>query len=79
MRSVTTPEHQQKAAQVRGWLSKLGEIDLLVKIGEYRAGADPEADMALAKRAEIDLFLRQAVEEGSSVDETMNRLAALAG
>ncbi len=79
MRSVTTPEHQQKAAQVRGWLSKLGEIDLLVKIGEYRAGADPEADMALAKRAEIDLFLRQPVEEGSSIDETMTRLAALAG
>lgn len=78
MRAVTTPEHQAHAARIRGWMSKLVEIDLLVKIGEYRPGADPEADQALAKRAEIDAFLRQSVEDSAPVDETAARLAALA-
>lgn len=79
MRAVTGPEHQAAADRVRGWMAKLAEIDLLVKIGEYRAGADAEADQALAKRAEIDAFLRQRTDETADAESLAARLVALVG
>ena len=35
---------------------------MLLRIGEYRAGSDPLADEAIAKRPRIDGFLRQEPE-----------------
>ena len=49
----------------------------LVEIGAYRAGTNERLDRALALVPGIDAFLRQGVEERSSLQETLARLEAL--
>lgn len=79
MPQITTSEHRERANRVRHWLAKLEEIDLLVKVGEYKQGADPEADQALAKRNSMEQFLKQSAEEKSQWEHTQELLTQLAG
>ncbi|MEE4379305.1 MAG: type III secretion system ATPase SctN [Candidatus Competibacteraceae bacterium] len=79
MPAVTEPEHRQAAARVRELLAKYQDIELLVRIGEYQKGADPLADEALAKIAEIRELLQQELESCTEFAETiahLNRLSA---
>ncbi len=74
MGAVTSPEHRQAAGKLRSLLAKYGEIELLVRLGEYRAGSDPEADQALARISGINAFLRQGLAERSAFDQTLAEL-----
>ncbi|MCR5084577.1 MAG: type III secretion system ATPase SctN [Succinivibrionaceae bacterium] len=77
MNAIVTPEHKKAAAQLRKVLAKYAEIELLVQIGEYKQGSDPEADWALAKIGEVNAFLKQGLGEKSTFEETLQRLEAL--
>ena len=55
-------------------LAKYAEIELLVQLGEYKQGADPEADFALSHIDKINAFLRQGLSEKSTFDETIKAL-----
>src|SRR5690606_6904576 len=46
---VTTREHQQMAARIVSWLATYADIELLLRVGEYQKGSDPEADEAIEK------------------------------
>jgi flagellum-specific ATP synthase len=50
----------------------------LISIGAYRAGANPTVDAAIAMRDEINRFLRQAIDEPSSVEKARGDLLKLA-
>jgi len=50
---------------------------MLVEIGEYERGSDPLADEAIAKMDRINAFLRQRVEERSTVEEARNQLVQM--
>ena len=76
---VVAPDHLQAIHKARALLSKLDEIELLLKIGEYSQGADPEADEALARKPALDAFLRQGIDESSSFDETVMALKRAVG
>jgi type III secretion protein N (ATPase) len=71
MGAVTTPRHRELAAGIRRVLAKYAEIELLVQIGEYRKGADAEADQAIDRVGRVNAFLRQGLEETSSFDQTL--------
>jgi type III secretion protein N (ATPase) len=75
---VASPEHQAQAAKVRGWMAKYADIEFLLQIGEYKAGGDPLADIAIAKRTAIDLLLRQAPHERIVVADALASLAETA-
>jgi type III secretion protein N (ATPase) len=60
-------------------LAKHKEVELLVQIGEYKAGSDPLADAALAKADGIRAFVAQARTEASGFGATKQRLGALVG
>ncbi len=77
MSQITTPEHRDASDRIRQWLSKLEEIDLLVKVGEYQSGADPEADRALEKRQAVQQYLRQPPHESCDFDSALSQLLAL--
>jgi type III secretion protein N (ATPase) len=77
MTQITSHEHREQANRLRQWLSKLEEIDLLVKVGEYQSGADEKADQALAKRQQIEAFLRQSPDDKSEWSETLSDLKRL--
>ena len=53
------------------------EVELLVKIGEYKEGSDRLADEALAKIDAIRAFLRQRTDDKSDFDETVQMMQQL--
>ena len=75
---IVSSDVQQAAQQLRAALAVLREKEDLVAIGAYQHGSDPALDTALAHRAEIERFLRQAVGERSEPAETDARLVELA-
>ncbi|WBU57183.1 FliI/YscN family ATPase [Paracoccus sediminicola] len=77
MGAVSAPDQMSQSQRIAARLAKLNEIEILVQVGEYRAGADPLADEALKMRAQTEAFLRQGSDERSSRDETLGALAAL--
>jgi type III secretion protein N (ATPase) len=40
-------------------MARYREVELLLQIGEYRSGADGEADAAVRSKSAIDAMLRQ--------------------
>ena len=49
MNSIVTKEQKKNAQRLRQILAKYAEVELLVQIGEYKKGADAEADFALPR------------------------------
>jgi type III secretion protein N (ATPase) len=79
MSAIVTKEHRKAAGKLRNLLSKYQEIELLVRIGEYKKGNDAETDEALEKIGAINNFLRQGLEEKCSFDETVKKLINVVG
>ncbi len=78
MRAVTEPAHDAAAARLRELLAKYEEVELLVRLGEYKSGADAEADQAIARIDAIRRLLRQPPDELTALDETLRRLKEVA-
>jgi flagellum-specific ATP synthase len=74
-----TPSDQRAAAQtIRELLSAYREHEDLISIGAYRNGANPTVDMAIAMREELQKYLRQSVDDRSSVEKSRAALVQLA-
>ena len=74
MNNVVTIEHRDAAGRLRELMAKYAEVDLLVKIGEYKRGGDPVTDEAIDKQDLIRDFLRQRTDEFTGFDETVAQL-----
>jgi type III secretion protein N (ATPase) len=74
MNAVVSEEHRAAARRFRELMAKYQEVELLLRLGEYRAGGDPVADEAVAKIDWIKAFLRQGTHETCGFDETMARM-----
>jgi ATP synthase in type III secretion protein N len=77
MPRVVEPEHLKAAAALRKQLARYQEIELLVRIGEYKAGTDPEADEAIRNIGRIRQLLQQSAHEKSDFDESVLALTRL--
>jgi flagellum-specific ATP synthase len=77
MNDVTTAEHRQAAAAVRELLAVYREHEDLISIGAYRAGSNPLVDAAIDLQSQITTFLRQGIDECSTLEESRARLARL--
>ena len=71
--------HRAAAAELRRMLASLRDTEFLVRVGEYKSGADPLADRALERAGAIRHFLEQPASESVPLAQTLERLAALAG
>jgi type III secretion protein N (ATPase) len=78
MNQIVSQEHRSSAGQLREWLAKYEEVELLIKIGEYQKGQDPAADRAIEKRDAIRHWLRQDTHEPSDLEQSINQLEHLA-
>jgi type III secretion protein N (ATPase) len=78
MDAVTSPEQRADAARIRTLLARHAEVELLVRVGEYRQGSDAVADEAIAKIDRINAFLRQPASEQVALQETRQRMRELA-
>ena len=79
MNNVVTAEHKKQAGRLRELMAKYAEVELLVKIGEYKRGGDATTDEAIDKNEQINAFLRQRTEELSPWKETLAGLQKLVG
>ena len=72
--AIIPKDHKGAAAKLRTLLAKYAEVELLLKIGEYKKGSDPEADEAIAKNGAINAFLKQGLNEKPVYDDTIRKL-----
>lgn len=79
MNMVASDDHKQIAGRFRELMAKYNEIELLVKIGEYKRGADPKADQAIDRIEKLRSFLRQRTDERISFEETLSQMSASIG
>ena len=77
MVDVTSDEHQQAAARLRELAAVYRDHEDLISIGAYRRGANAMVDRAIDMQPSIAEFLRQKVDEPSSVDRARQALLAL--
>lgn len=79
MNAITPDEHKAAAGRLRELLAKFEEIELLVKVGEYKQGSDAVADEAIQKIDNIRTFLKQRTDEFSDYDDTIRQLRQVVG
>jgi type III secretion protein N (ATPase) len=77
MTAIATPDHQRLAGRVRQLMAKYQEVELLVRIGEYKPGSDAVTDEAIRKIEAINGFLKQGLREKSSFNETLQAMQQL--
>ncbi|VVD77074.1 FliI/YscN family ATPase [Pandoraea cepalis] len=78
MAAVTDAPHVDAAARVRRAMALAAQVELLVRVGEYQPGNDPETDDALARAPDIRAFLCQAQHDVAPFDDTRAWLEHLA-
>lgn len=74
---VLDPTRKSQVTRLRNMMATLAEGKDLVDVGAYKPGANPDLDEALEKRAGINAFLRQPVEEVCPPAQTWNALTEL--
>jgi len=75
---ITPPQQRAAAQTIRELLAAYREHEDLISIGAYRQGANPTVDAAISMRDEINRYLRQAIEQPSSVETSRGELLQLA-
>lgn len=78
MPSITGREQQDAARLVRELMAVYREHEDLITIGAYRRGANALLDLAIELRDEINRFLTQRREEGSTMEAARDALIELA-
>ena len=68
---VVNKEHYNEIIKIKRVLSLIKENEVLVRVGAYKAGMDPELDNAMAKKEKIREFLTQDTQKIVGFNETV--------
>jgi type III secretion protein N (ATPase) len=79
MPQIVSREERAAAAHFRALMAKYQELELLVQIGEYRAGSDALADQAIQSRAAMQNFLAQSSDTAVAFDKSMSAMRRFTG
>ena len=77
MNAIVDDEHKAAAQRVRALMAKYYEVELLLKIGEYKKGSDEVADEAIAKMPAIRAFLQQGLDEPEAFEDAIGKMKAI--
>jgi len=78
MNDIITKEHKMATFKFRRLYATLKENEVLIRIGAYQKGSDPEIDEAINKKEAIENFLKQDKDEQVAFDTTVAAIIALA-
>ena len=78
MIELTDPDHREAARVLRELLAIYRDHEDLISIGAYRRGSDAAVDLAIDMQGPINDFLRQSIDEPSSVELARAQLMHLA-
>ena len=79
MPACQTPPERLVTAEARKVLSAYANMEELIRIGAYRAGADPLVDRAIRLNPALEAFLGQDQHEATSLPDAFDRLGAILG
>lgn len=79
MTSVCSPEHLEKARQLRRLLAAYAASEDLIRVGAYQKGLDPSLDRTMEVLPALNEFLLQKTDEPVSFDQATTALLALPG
>ena len=83
MSNIVDKSHLRAAAALRNVLTKYRDVELLIRLGEYRHGVDPETDRVVQIYPKVMEFLRQDTRQASAwsmgIDQLMTLGAAATG
>lgn len=79
MSQIVPMEHQRAAGRLRELMAKFDEMEMLVQMGEYKAGADANADEAIRKHGDVLGFLNQATSDLWAFDRSVQALRQVTG
>ncbi len=74
--AIVSEDHLRASSRMRELLARYNDVELLIRIGEYRRGTDALTDEAVDRIAAINSFLRQGQSERSAYGETVAALKA---
>ncbi|HPT67250.1 MAG TPA: flagellar protein export ATPase FliI [Bacillota bacterium] len=77
MNELATEEHKQAASKLREILATYRNSEDLINIGAYVAGSNPRIDEAIRMIGPVKAFLRQGIDEPSTLDSAVEQLIAL--
>jgi len=69
-RDLTTPEQQHLASRAREVMAIYRKNQDLINIGAYPAGTNPAIDLSIHLHEPLKTFLRQAIEQGFSIQQS---------
>ena len=72
-----TPPERELNKRARQCLSAYANMEELIKIGAYRAGADPMVDRAIALNPALEDFLGQDKDDATRLEDSFVRLEAI--
>jgi len=78
MNDIVSKEHLRSAFKFRRMYATLKENEVLIRIGAYQRGSDPEIDEAIEKKGAIEEYLKQDREEIVGFEDSSQRLQELA-
>jgi len=74
MNDIVDEVHQNATRKFRRLYALLKENETIIRIGAYQSGTDPELDEAIARKSEMEEFLKQASYEKTDYQETKDSL-----
>jgi len=77
MPQVTDEEHRQATYVIREMLGAYREHEDLISIGAYQRGSNKTVDAAIDMQGEINAYLKQAVEQSSTLADARDGLLRL--
>jgi flagellum-specific ATP synthase len=77
MSEVASEEHRRAATMVRSLLAAYHDHEDLISIGAYRRGGNKLVDAAIDMQDDLNAFLRQRVDQPSSLDDARQGLHAI--
>lgn len=78
MGSVVNERHTVLSSKVRKILSNYQDLELLIKLGEYTKGTDPESDNAIERYDPIMDFFKQDARKFSDLKDALKELFEVA-
>ncbi|MGY0691558.1 flagellar protein export ATPase FliI [Virgibacillus sp. FSP13] len=77
MNQIADKEHLEAAQELRSLMAKYEENSELIQIGAYKRGTDHEIDKAIAYYPKIQRFLKQAIFEYITLDDSIKQMQKL--
>lgn len=77
MSNVADSQHLKSAGVVRGLMSRHQDMELLIRLGEYKEGVDALSDRAVRERPAQLAFLQQSTRDQEAYRDSLNKLARL--